>query len=146
MRSLLAALALTVGMAPAAILGSTTAAWAEGDAAAGEKVFRRCAACHAVGDGAKNKVGPQLNGVVGRLTGSLEDFKYGAGLAQLNADGHVWTEEAMTAYIVAPAKYVQEVVGKKLQAKMAAQRLKDKDLANVIAYLATFDADGNQTQ
>lgn len=146
MRLSLASLTLAVSLAPAGFIGGTTAAIAEGDVAAGEKVFRRCAACHAVGVGAKNKVGPQLNGVVGRLTGSVDGVKYGAGLTKLNEQGHVWTEDAMTQYIVGPADYVQEVTGEKLQAKMVAQRLKDKDLANVIAYLATFDADGNAVE
>lgn len=146
MRLFLASLTLAASLASASFFGVTTAALAEGDAAAGEKVFRRCAACHAVGPGAKNKVGPQLNGVVGRLTGAIDGVKYGAGLTKLNEQGHVWTPEAMTQYIVGPAKYVQEVTGEKLQAKMVAQRLKDADLANVIAYLATFDADGNPVQ
>lgn len=60
-----------------AVLGLTllsTPSWAEGDAAAGEKVFKKCSACHAVGDGAKHKVGPELNNTFGRVAGTAEGY------------------------------------------------------------------------
>lgn len=132
-----------LSMAMAMFVVSAPAALAEGDAAAGEKVFRRCMACHAVGDGAKNKVGPQLNGVVGRAIGTAEGYSYGAGLAKLAESGLTWDAENMAKYIIGPADYVQEVTGEKLQAKMVAQRLKDDQLADVIAYLDTYNADGS---
>src|SRR3546814_9912651 len=62
--------------AAALALALPSAASAAGDAASGEQVFKRCTACHAVGEDAKNKVGPQLNGVVGRAAGTVEGFKY----------------------------------------------------------------------
>lgn len=110
------------------------------DVAAGEKVFGKCKACHAVGAGAKNKVGPVLNGVVGRAWGVVDGFKYSDGkdgtLKQL-ADGKVWDVATLTAYLTKP----KDVIPK---GKMAFAGLKKpEDLTNVIAYLASFDADGN---
>src|SRR3546814_3620457 len=61
--------------AAALALALPSAASAAGDAASGEQVFKRCTACHAVGEDAKNKVGPQLTGVVGRAAGTVEGFK-----------------------------------------------------------------------
>lgn len=137
MRTLLVALSFTLA-APAAMAED----FALGDAEAGESVFRRCAACHAVGPDASNKVGPVLNGAVGRAIASYPDYNYGAGLVALGETGAVWEAGAMAQYILNPAGYVEEVLGERKQAKMAAQRLKDDQLADVIAYIATFDAEG----
>ncbi|MDU8910924.1 cytochrome c family protein [Aestuariicoccus sp. MJ-SS9] len=107
-----------------------------GDAEAGEKVFRKCMACHAVGADAKNKVGPVLNGVVGRAVGSIEDFRYSDALQQLNADGVVWTPEELAAFLEKPRDYAKGT-------KMAFAGLRKEDeRQDVIAYLATFGADG----
>ncbi|MCB1490365.1 MAG: cytochrome c family protein [Rhodobiaceae bacterium] len=130
-----------------AILAATTlltvaAAHAAGDPAEGEKVFKKCKACHANGAGAKNKVGPELNGVVGRPWGSIEGFKYSEGkdgtLLKIAEGGDkVWDVPTLTAYLAAP----KEIIPK---GKMAFAGLKKpEDVANVIAYLASFDADGN---
>lgn len=98
----------------------------------GEKVFRKCSACHAVGDGAKNKVGPQLNGVMGRTMGSVDGFKYSEGFAKANADGKVWTAEEMAAFLAKPKAYMKGT-------KMAFAGLKkDEDLAAITAYLESF--------
>ncbi|WP_299649538.1 c-type cytochrome [uncultured Tateyamaria sp.] len=98
----------------------------------GEKVFKKCAACHAVGDGAKNKVGPQLNGVMGRTMGSVEGFKYSNGFAEANAEGKTWTPEEMAAFLAKPKTYMKGT-------KMAFAGLKkDEDLAAINAYLASF--------
>ena len=56
----------------------------------GEKVFKKCGACHAVGEGAKNKVGPQLNGIIGRKAGSLEGFKFSKAMAE---SGITWAKK-----------------------------------------------------
>ena len=107
-------------------------AWAEGDAAAGEKVFKKCQACHAVGADAKNKVGPMLNGVVGRAAGTVADFKYSDNLMELAQGGMVWDDATLTAYLTKP----KDVIPK---GKMSFAGLKkEEDIANVIAYLATF--------
>lgn len=99
------------------------------DPAAGEKVFRKCKACHAVGEGAKNKVGPQLNGLIGRTAGTVEGYKYSTANAE---SGVVWTEEALDEYLKNPRQYMKGT-------KMAFPGLKkDDERADVIAYLAQF--------
>jgi cytochrome c len=70
--------------------------------AAGEKVFKRCAACHAIGEGAKNKVGPELNGVIGRTAGGLEGFNYSSAMTEAGAGGLVWTSETLHTYLENP--------------------------------------------
>lgn len=103
-----------------------------GDAAEGEKIFRRCAACHAVGEGAANKVGPVLNGVVGRLVASYPDFEYSDAMAALGEAGTYWTPAELDAYLINPREHVPGT-------KMVFQGLRNEaDRANVIAYLATF--------
>ncbi len=108
-------------------------ALAEGDAAKGEKVFRKCKACHAVGDGAKNKVGPMLNGIVDAAAGANADFKYSDALKAMAADGLVWDEASLTAYLTKPKDFMDGT-------KMSFPGLrKEADIDNVIAYLATFE-------
>jgi len=122
-------------IAGTALLALTAQASAEGDAAKGEKVFRKCQACHAVGPDAKNKVGPQLNGVVGRDWGAVEGYKYSKALIEMG-DGKVWDEATLDAYLTKP----KDVIPK---GKMAFAGLrKEQDRADVIAYLAQFNADG----
>ena len=86
-----------------------------GDAVKGEKVFKRCKACHYV-DKEKNKTGPHLVAVLGREAGSLEGYKYSKAM---KASGLVWDEETLAAYLKAPKKYVKGT-------KMAFAGLKDK--------------------
>ena len=83
-----------------ALLAAPLAAWtasasaqdaAAGDPAAGEKVFKKCAACHSLSPDGKAKVGPDLYGVIGRTTGTAEGFKYSEVMTKAGADGHVWT-------------------------------------------------------
>ncbi|WP_299880316.1 cytochrome c family protein [uncultured Sulfitobacter sp.] len=108
-------------------------ALAEGDAAKGEKVFRKCKACHAVGDGAKNKVGPMLNGIVDAAAGANAGFKYSDALKAMAADGLVWDEASLTAYLTKPKDFMDGT-------KMSFPGLrKEADIDNVIAYLATFE-------
>lgn len=119
--------------AAAVALTLATPAFAEGDAEAGEKVFRKCKACHQVGEGAKNRVGPVLNGVVGQPAGAVEDFKYSKVMQERAAEGLVWTNEEMTAFLASPKKYMK---GTKMS--FAGLR-KDDDIEDVIAYLASFE-------
>ncbi len=108
-------------------------AWAEGDPEAGEKVFRKCKACHMVGEGAKSRVGPVLNGVVGGPVASVEGFKYSDVFQEMAAEGAVWTEEELAAFLDSPRKYAKGT-------KMAFPGLrKEEEIADVIAYLATFE-------
>lgn len=123
-------------IAGAALLVSAGAALADGDAEKGERVFKKCKACHAVGEDAKNKVGPQLNGVVGREIASVEGYKYSKGMQEFAETHETWSEEQLSAYLAKPRDVVKGT-------KMAFAGLrKDDDLADVIAYLAQFNADG----
>ncbi|MBD3763817.1 MAG: c-type cytochrome [Rhodobacterales bacterium] len=100
--------------------------------AAGKKVFKKCASCHKVGEGAKNGTGPLLNGIVGRATASVKGFKYSKAMADAGAGGLVWTEEALAAYLADPKGYLPKN-------KMSFAGLKkDEERKAVIAYLATF--------
>ena len=95
------------------------------DAAAGEKVFNKCKACHAVGEGAKHKVGPQVNGVFGRTAGTAEGYKYSNSMAEAGAGGLVWSHETIAEYLANPRGYVKGN-------KMAFAGLKkDEEIANV---------------
>lgn len=106
------------------LLGSH-AALADGDAAAGEKVFRKCKACHALEAG-KNKVGPSLHGVFGRTAGTEEGFKYSDAMKE---SGIVWSEETLDVYLTKPKDMVPGT-------RMAFPGLKkEQDRADVIAYL-----------
>ena len=97
-----------------------------GDIKAGEKVFKKCKACH-YADREKHKTGPHLVNLIGRTAGSLEDYKKYS--KAMKASGIVWDEETLTEYLRAPKKYIKGT-------KMAFVGLKkDTDIENVIAYL-----------
>ena len=105
-------------------------ALADGDAAKGEKVFNKCKACHAVGEGAKNKVGPVLNGIVGAAAGQNADFKYSDALLAKAAEGLTWDEETLEAFLRDPKSVVPGT-------KMSFGGLrKDDEVDDVIAYLS----------
>ncbi|WGR63372.1 c-type cytochrome (plasmid) [Paracoccus ferrooxidans] len=100
--------------------------------AQGEKVFKKCAACHKVGDGAKNSTGPTLNGIVGSPAGKVEGFKYSKPLLAMAADGLVWDDASLHTYLENPKGMIKG-------GKMSFAGLKKEDeRAAVIAYLATF--------
>ncbi|ADZ71901.1 c-type cytochrome [Polymorphum gilvum] len=124
-------------LASVAFLALTATAFADGDAAKGEKVFKKCQACHDVGANAKNKVGPELNGIVGRKIASIEGFKYSPAMIEFGAGDKVWDEATLTTYLHNP----KEAIPKN---KMAFVGLKkDDDLSDVIAYLSQFNEDGS---
>ena len=134
-RGCLAALALFA----AAPLAFGAADAQEDLVATGEKVFRKCQACHAVGEGAANKVGPQLNALFGRKPGSLPDYKYSEAMIAFGQD-KVWDEATLTPYLQNPRGVVKGT-------KMVFPGLKkDEELQAVLAYLATFDPEGMATQ
>jgi cytochrome c len=95
----------------------------------GAKVFKKCKACHQVGDGAKNKVGPQLNNIMGRAFGGIEGFKYSKTMSQMGADGEVWNEETLASFLAKPKAYVKKT-------KMSFAGLKkEKDVLAITEYL-----------
>jgi cytochrome c len=97
-----------------------------GDLAVGEKVFKKCAACHSIVKGGKNNIGPALYNVVGRQVGVVEDYKYSKALSGY---GKQWTMEELNGYLIKPAKWIKGT-------KMAFAGLrKEKDRASVILYL-----------
>ncbi len=114
----------------AAILAAGSApAFAEGDIAKGETVFKRCSACHAIGEGAKNKVGPKLNGIIGRGAGSAADYNYSNAMKKAGEDGQIWTAEELRDFLSAPKK---KIPGNKMA---SAGVSKAEDLDNLIAYI-----------
>lgn len=120
------------------ILSSAVGVVNAADIKAGEKVFKKCKACHAVGEGAKNKVGPHLNEVFGRVAGSLEGFKYSKAMQKAGEDGLVWNVETMDQFLLKPKKLIKKT-------KMAFGGLKkDKDRENIIGYLQTFSTGGQE--
>ena len=103
-----------------------SALMALGDAATGEKVFKRCAACHSIEKGGANKIGPALYNVVGRKIGGVSDYKYSKAL--MNYDKN-WTFEELNGFLLKPAKWIKGT-------KMAYAGLrKEKDRASIIKYL-----------
>lgn len=95
-----AALCLALGPLPGA-------GEAIGDAERGARLFaQQCKACHQIGEGAVNRVGPKLNGIFGRQAGSVADFNYSRSIARMGADGLVWTRETLDAYIENPKALV----------------------------------------
>lgn len=120
-------------LASAAVIAAlSTSAFADADAEKGKKVFKKCQACHQVGEDAKNRVGPILNGVVDRHAGAIEDFKYSDAMAKAGDEGLIWTHENIAEYLKNPKDFVP---GNKMT--FAGLR-KEDDIEDVIAYLATF--------
>ncbi|MCL5778384.1 cytochrome c family protein [Limibaculum sp. FT325] len=107
-------------------------ALADGDAEKGQKVYNKCKACHAVGEGAKNKVGPALNGIVGKEIASAEGFSYSDAFMAKKAEGFTWTEENLEAYLEKPKDFIP---GNKMS---FAGLKKEDEREDVIAYLKTF--------
>ncbi len=97
-----------------------------GDVSHGEKVFKKCSACHLVNKGGENKIGPALYGVIGRKVASKQDYKYSKAMAAYDKN---WTFEEMNGYLKKPQSYIKGT-------KMAFAGLrKEKDRASVILYL-----------
>lgn len=109
-------------------------ALAETDLKKGEKVFKKCKACHMVGEKAKSKTGPILNDLWGRAAASEESFKqkkYSKALKNKREEGLVWNDETISAFIENPKKYIKGT-------KMAIKVKKEKDRVSLLAYLKQF--------
>jgi cytochrome c len=125
---------LTAVLGASALLALSGAAYAQ-DAAAGEQVFKKCKVCHQIGEGAKNLVGPVLNGVVGRKAGTIEGYSYSD--ANKNS-GLTWDEATLKVYLKNPR---EKVPGTKMTFPGLTS---ETDIDNVIAYLKQFGPDGKK--
>jgi len=100
--------------------------------AAGETVFRKCRACHQVGEGASNRVGPHLNAIIGRSAGSVEGFRYSSAMQDAGGGGLVWSEESLREFLTNPRDFLAGT-------KMSFAGLRDEDdVAAIIAYLGSM--------
>jgi len=121
-------------LAAIALVASTAAASAQ-DVAAGEQSFKKCLPCHSVGEGAKNKVGPELNGLDGRKSGNAEGFNYTE--ANKNS-GITWNESTFKEYIKDPRAKIPGT-------KMVFAGIKnEEEVDNLWAYLKQFGPNGQK--
>ena len=121
-------------LAGLAIAGTISAASAQ-SVEAGEAVFKKCMACHAIGEGAAIKVGPPLNGIVGRKAGTWPNYSY----SEANkGSGITWDEATLREYLKDPRA---KVPGTKMS---FAGLQKPDDIENIIVYLKQFDMDGKK--
>jgi len=143
-----------VAVAAAVLIAPSMAAAQEGDAAKGEKIFKRCATCHMVGDKAKTKVGPILNNVIGRVAGAQEDAlkrkRYGKSMIAVGEAGFKWTGDEIYTYLEDPrgwlrAKYKELKIDGRAASKMAFRLRKEQDRRDVIAYVAQFSKEAAPT-
>ena len=124
------------------VMVSIGVAEAAGDADKGKKVFKKCKACHQIGEEAKNSTGPVLTGVVGRKVATYPDYSYGKSMRQVRETGLVWSEEKLDGWLTNPKKYLRKILDtRKAKAKMKFKLKKQADRDNVIAYLKTFSAE-----
>ena len=102
-----------------------------GDPERGAKVWKKCKACHQIGDDAKHKIGPHLNEIYGRTAGSLDDFKFSESMTESGASGLVWTAETLDMFLIKPKGLVKKT-------KMTFGGLKKpQDRADILAFLQT---------
>lgn len=126
-QSLLVSVALAVaGMSHAAEIG---------DAEVGAALFKKnCASCHEIGEGARNRIGPRLNGLFGRTAGTVEGVKYSPNMIRMGNDGLTWTAQTLDPYIENPRALVSKT-------RMSFRGLSDaQERADLIAYLRDFSA------
>ena len=126
---------IVASLAAAAIVIALGGAALAQDAAAGEQVFKKCKVCHQIGEGAKNMVGPVLNGVVGRKAGTYPGYHYSE--ANENS-GITWDEATLKVYLKDPKA---KVPGTKMTFPGLAN---ENEIINLIAYLKTFAPDGKK--
>ena len=111
--------------------------FADEDLKKGKKTFKKCKACHAVGKGAKAKVGPPLNNIFGRTAGTYKSeksgkaYKYSKAMKAKGAEGLVWNEETLAKFLKKPKKFIPKT-------KMAFSGLKKKKIDDLLDYLESF--------
>ncbi len=108
--------------------------------AAGQRSFIKCQACHMVGENAQRRVGPALNGVVGRVAGTSDGFAYSPGMKAAAQNGLVWTVEKLDAYLKAP----RDIVPATTMGFVGIPKPEERKA--LIAYLASFAADGSRVE
>lgn len=123
----------TPALAALLVLSAAPAFAADGDAAAGKKVFNQCRACHTINEGGRSGVGPNLHGIVGRVAGSIDGFRYSKAMQEKHAEGYQWTEEHLRAYIQDPKGTIPG------NAMAFAGIKKEDQLNNLLAYLKNPD-------
>jgi cytochrome c len=118
-----------------ASIALSSVAFAEG-AGPGAKVFNRCKGCHTIGPGATNRVGPPLNGIVGRTPGKALGYEYSEAMTAFGA-GHIWDEATLATFLTDPRGLVSGT-------KMSFPGLrKPQDVADLVTYLKTYRVDGS---
>lgn len=128
---------MKVGMGLAALAAATvmlTGAARAQDVAAGEQSFKKCLPCHSIGEGAKNKVGPELNGIDGRHSGTAPGYSYSEANKK---SGITWGKAQFLEYIKDPRA---KIPGTKM---FFAGIKNDNEVNNLWAYVSQFDKDGN---
>lgn len=123
------ALALVVLCAGAAGASEPGGEAAAGDPERGAELFSQCKGCHEIGEGARNRIGPHLNGIFGRHAASVDGFRYSRSLERAGADGLVWTDETLDAFIADPRSLATRT-------RMSYRGMKDpRDRADLMAFL-----------
>lgn len=125
-----------------AAIAAAAPAFAEGDVAKGEKLFKKCKACHMIVNGDEvifkgGKTGPNLYGIIGRTAGTYEDFKFGKSLAATGEAGLVWDEEMLAKYVADPKAFLKEYLDDGGAKSKMSFKLK-KGGEDIAAYLASI--------
>ncbi len=133
-----------------AMIALSAPAFAEGDAAKGEREFNKCKACHMIqaDDGTDivkgGRTGPNLYGIVGREAGTQEDFRYGTGLQAAAEEGLVWDAENLVTYVQDPRAFLIEYTGdSSVRSNMSFKLARGAE--DVIAYLASVGPEETKT-
>lgn len=130
--------ALLVGVLALALFTTLGVAFTPGDPVRGEKVFRKCKACHSVEAGRTKPAGPNLLGVFGRQAGTA-DYRFSTSMVEAGEAGLVWTPERVDAYIADPKAFLKETLDASRVRNKMVFRLKDEDdRADVVAYLMSL--------
>lgn len=132
----------TLIAASSAMLAMALPAFADGDAAEGEKEFRKCKSCHMIESADETivkggRTGPNLYGLPGQTIGYQEDFRYSDLIQAAHEKGTVWDEETFVGYVQDPTGWLQEHTGESGRGKMTYKVRKEEDAKNLWAYLVS---------
>lgn len=128
--------ALMLGAVSLGVTGHAQAA----DAEKGERVWKKCRSCHEVGIGAKKKVGPHLNNLMGRVAGSIEGYDYSKAMSDAGTDGLIWTDDTLDEFLTRPKSFIHNT-------RMSFSGLRDADdRLDLIAFLVEYSDDGGEAR